>query len=237
MRSHEFFIGDVKLPITPTSITVKERGKNRVVDLLNGNELNVLNVPGLTSYSFEFLLPNEDGFIVSDFVPPFSVVERLKLYMREREVIPFIIIRDTPGLVNSIIKRTTIESLSYDEDSKNGANLRVKVELKFYIPLKTKKYMVKNNHSVGNSKGSDYRVMKVETQKREPKSFVKGKKGEPLNVAIRRGGGSMDNFESIKAANKIVKPYEDMFDRVIYLRPKTKRSRIGGAKMERDYDI
>lgn len=234
MREHEFFIGDVKLPITPTAINVKEKGKNSVVDLLNGNELNVLNKPGLTSYSFEFLLPNEDGFLVSSFIPPFTVYERLKLYMKEREVIPFIIIRDTPGLVNSIIKRTTVESLSYDEDSKNGRNLRVKIELKFYIPLKTKKYMVSANASGGLSNGGNYNVRKVEYNKPKAKSFVRGKKGEPLNVAIRRGGGDVKNFESIRALNKIAKPYDDQFDKVINLNSIQKRSRIGGTYMERD---
>lgn len=148
MRPHDIYINETLLPITPSKITTKIKNKNNVVNLINGDDLNQLKKPGLTEYNFQVRLPHEEFPSVDNFVEPPVILELLeKLKTEEKKegeeedpkVFQFIVIRNTPGLVNSVNEKVTLEDYDIIEDAKEGRDILVDIFLKKYIPLKTKK--------------------------------------------------------------------------------------------------
>lgn len=202
MRAHDFYIGSIHLPISPSSIEISSKGKNKVLDLINGNEFNVINKPGLLEYRFSFFLPSRDAPVVTRWLPPFKVIEAIEKYRNEKEVIPFIIIRHDPGLKNSIIRKATVEDFSYKEDSKDAPGLSCEIRLKFFIPLKTRELKVKKEGE---------KIVLVEGSSIKPKvSSIVGRRGEPLNVTMRRAGVSAKSIDSVMVNNDIRDAYSDM---------------------------
>ena len=57
--SYYFFIGDTMLPIPPEKMSLKVKGKNKTVTLINEGEVNIIKQPGLTEISFDARLPNK----------------------------------------------------------------------------------------------------------------------------------------------------------------------------------
>ena len=154
---YDFYIDGQLLPITPASIDTKIGNKNKIVTLLNGEELNLLKKPKLTEFDFEFRLPSEDYPAVKSFVAPITVLNKLEDLKKNKKSFQFIIIR-TPyekGLNNSINKKVTLEEYTIKEDVKNGPDLIVSVKLKQYIPIKTKVVNTKADENKGVSVTSD----------------------------------------------------------------------------------
>lgn len=150
MREHDFYLGDLRLPITPGQIETKIKNKNEVIEILSGYDLNLIRNPGLTEFSFEFRLPNVNYPAVGNFVKPIEVLNLLEKYKTAKEkedrVFQFIIIRHTEGLVNSINKSVTLEDYDINEDFKEAGDLIVNVKLKQYIPLKTRELKTKEEN-------------------------------------------------------------------------------------------
>ncbi|WP_304017466.1 hypothetical protein [Fenollaria timonensis] len=210
MRAHDFYIDSFKLPITPEDIEVNYKGKNKAIDLLNGDELNVLNKPSLTTFKFDFFLPRDYAPIVGEYIEPFTVAHGVEKMMKEKKIIPFIIIRHDRGLKNSIIKKATVEDFSYEESVENAPGLMASITLKVYIPLKTKVLTAKSD-------GEKTTLSEVNTADREAKASVKVRENEPINVAIRRGGGNIKNYKRIKDKNKITSVIADYTGKTLEL--------------------
>lgn len=196
MRAHDFYIDNFKLPITPKDIEVSYKGKNKAIDLLNGDELNVLNKPSLTIFKFEFFLPRDYAPIVGEYVEPFTIIDGIEKIRKEKKIIPFIIIRHDKGLKNSIIKKATVEDFSYEESVENAPGLMASISLKLYIPIKTKVLTAKSD-------GEKTTLSEVSVSEKKKKESVKVRENEPINVAIRRGGGNIKNYKRIKDKNRI----------------------------------
>ena len=110
-KGYDFYIDGLLLPITPGSIDTKIGNKNKIVTLLNGEELNLLKKPKLTEFDFDCTLPSENYPAVKSFVPPITVLNKLEDLKKNKKSFQFIIIR-TPyesGLNNSINKKVTLE--------------------------------------------------------------------------------------------------------------------------------
>lgn len=139
-KGYDFYIDDLLLPITPKKINTKIKNKNKVVTLLNGEELNLLKKPGLTEFSFEFRVPTDDFPSVKQFISPQIILNKLEKLKVEKKAFQFIIIRSSyqENLNNSINKSVTLEDYEILEDADNGADLIISVNLKQYLPIKTK---------------------------------------------------------------------------------------------------
>ncbi len=156
-KGYDFYIDGLLLPITPGSIDTKIGNKNKIVTLLNGEELNLLKKPKLTEFDFDCTLPSENYPAVKSFVPPITVLNKLEDLKKNKKSFQFIIIR-TPyesGLNNSINKKVTLEEYVIKEDVKNGPDLVVSIKLKQYIPLKTKVVNTKADEHKGITVTSD----------------------------------------------------------------------------------
>ena len=57
---YEFYMDGVRLPVTPSSLTIKTANQNKTINLINEGQVNVLKTPGLSKISFSALLPNRE---------------------------------------------------------------------------------------------------------------------------------------------------------------------------------
>ncbi|MDY2987691.1 MAG: hypothetical protein SOR77_08675 [Peptoniphilus sp.] len=150
-KGYDFYIDDLLLPITPAKINTKIKNKNKVVTLLNGEELNLLKKPGLTEFNFEFRVPSDEFPSVKAFVSPQSVLNKLQDLKVNKKTFQFKILRSKyqSNLNDSINKSVTLEDYEILEDAENGMDLIISIFLKQYIPLKTK---IINVNADNNSK-------------------------------------------------------------------------------------
>ena len=57
---YEFYMDGVRLPVTPSSLTIKISNQNKTINLINEGQRNIIKTPGLSKYSFNALLPNRE---------------------------------------------------------------------------------------------------------------------------------------------------------------------------------
>ena len=49
---YEFYMDGVRLPVTPSALTIKIANQNKTINLINEGQVNVLKTPGLSKISF-----------------------------------------------------------------------------------------------------------------------------------------------------------------------------------------
>ena len=54
---YKFYFNQDVLPVTPGAITTTFKNQNKTITLINEGEVNLPKAPGLTEYSFKFMLP------------------------------------------------------------------------------------------------------------------------------------------------------------------------------------
>ena len=57
---YEFYMDGVRLPVTPSALTIKTANQNKTINLINEGQVNILKAPGLSKISFSALLPNRE---------------------------------------------------------------------------------------------------------------------------------------------------------------------------------
>ncbi len=70
--AYKMYLGDVLMPITPSKVQVKVNSQNKTMNLIDGNEINILKAPGLTVGEKVLLIRVQNG-------NKFIVIDRLKL--------------------------------------------------------------------------------------------------------------------------------------------------------------
>ena len=93
---YEFYMDGVRLPVTPSSLTIKISNQNKTINLINEGQRNIIKTPGLSKYSFNALLPNREypfacypnGYQPAQYY--MSLLEKLK---RECKPFEFLVIR------------------------------------------------------------------------------------------------------------------------------------------------
>ena len=140
-----FYLADLKLPITPSSLNIKTGSKNTTVTLINDGEINILKKPSLRDISFEFLLPHQKY--------PFSNHHDVKQHYATT-IIPLIqaLKEDGRAFLFKVIRLGSrgeslfhtcilshIEDFEFDEDVESlGLDVKCKITLKEWKPYSTK---------------------------------------------------------------------------------------------------
>ena len=52
---YEFYMDGVRLPVTPSALTIKISNQNKTINLINEGQRNIIKAPGLSKYSFNAL--------------------------------------------------------------------------------------------------------------------------------------------------------------------------------------
>lgn len=181
---YQVYVGGFLLPITPDKIMVHIANKNRVMELVDGSEVNVMNAPGLSEISFEVLLPRVSypfAFSTISTEEFLTLFERLKV---EKKTTSIYIIRDKAlqSARNSGFSKLTLEEYSIEEAAENGRDLKVSLEFKKYVPPK----YIRLAPAKGISKGGTMPVVAVKRGKEETVGDVL-KKVAPLYHMVQKG--------------------------------------------------
>lgn len=140
---YEVYLDDRMLPIPPEKIPIKYSGQNKTMNLMNGEEVNLIQPPGLAEISLDFILPQMsypaavwDGSVSSaeDFL------DHLRELKESKGPFEFIVIRGGSWARNSFdtCMDVTLEEYKVSDDVKEGIDLVVSVSLKEFRNYGTK---------------------------------------------------------------------------------------------------
>lgn len=142
---YSFFFDDMQLPVTPSKLSVKIKGNNKTLTLVNEGDINFLRSPGLTEISFEMLLPMLEQYsFASEYHQPDYYLGILESYVTGKKPFRFIVSRVSPSgdkLYDTNIK-VSLEDYTVSEDATDGFDVTVSINLKQYIDYATKKVTV-----------------------------------------------------------------------------------------------
>ena len=141
--AYEIHMGNILCPVTPSKLQAKIKNQNKTMNLISGEEVNVLNKPGLTEITYDLLLPNvkypfatyKSGFVGADFF--LNEFERMKTL---KKVFLFKIIRSFPNGKSLFDTNmfVSLEDCTIKEDAKEGFDIVVSIKLKQFKPYGTK---------------------------------------------------------------------------------------------------
>lgn len=139
---YEVYLDDMRLPITPQKIQIKYENQNKTVDLINGEEFNIIRPPGLCEISLDAVIPQSDyPFAFWDGAGDAEeFIERLRELKEAQSEFEFIVIREGPGRQNFFDTNmdVTLEDYKISDDAKEGVDLLVSLTLKEYQHYGTK---------------------------------------------------------------------------------------------------
>ena len=132
--SYTCYLGGMEVP-TPAKLTVKVKGNNKTLVLLNEGEINFLRAPGLT----EITVPLEFPMLGGDRSPSvyLDMLEELKT---GRKTTQFILVRASPDGRRLFDTNLTVSVEDYNivEDAAKGLDVSVDVNLKQWRDYGTK---------------------------------------------------------------------------------------------------
>lgn len=141
--AYEVYIDDMLLPLPPEKIPVKYSGQNKTVNLISGEQINLVKAFGLAEIGIDVIIPQMDypcavwdGSIDSaeDFL------ERLKELKDGKRPFEFTVIRQGMGgdsLFDTSLD-VTLEDYKVTDDVSEGLDLLVSLTMKEYKSYGTK---------------------------------------------------------------------------------------------------
>ena len=136
--SYTCYLDGVEWP-TPEKLTVKIKGQNETITLLNEGEINFLRVPGLTEIVVPFTLPMLSAARSPEYY--LGILEKLKT---DKRTTRFIMVRRSPNgrsLYDTNMK-VSVEDYNIVEEAKEGLDVSVDVNLKQWRAYGTKTFTV-----------------------------------------------------------------------------------------------
>lgn len=134
---YEVYLKNMLLPVTPEKMSVRIKGNNKTVNLINEGEVNILKMPGLTEVELECEIPQVRqpyAIYKSGFRDAQYYLDILEGFKTKRRPFQFIVSRRTPGRDNLATTNIKVALEDYDivEDAGNGFDFRIKIKLKQY---------------------------------------------------------------------------------------------------------
>ncbi|MBQ9604224.1 MAG: LysM peptidoglycan-binding domain-containing protein [Firmicutes bacterium] len=197
---YHFFLGDIHFPITPESFEVKVGSNNRTVNLLSGDDINILRAPMLKEISFKAVLPEEKYPFCSSyggFVKGSKIAERIGKMKKNNETVQFIVFRSR-GLqyLGHTHISVNVEDYSVEESAEQGYDRVLKIRLKEYRYYFTRIYQENGDGSLSPT------GIAPKTAESGKTGIVTVKSGDTLWDIAQRYYGSGSEYMKIYNANK-----------------------------------
>lgn len=132
--SYTCYLGGMEVP-TPAKLTVKIKGNNKTLVLLNEGEINFLRSPGLTEITVPLVFPMLGGSR-----SPSAYLDMLEGLKTGKKTTQFILVRASPDGRRLYDTNMTVSVEDYNivEDAKKGLDVSVDVSLKQWRDYGTK---------------------------------------------------------------------------------------------------
>lgn len=204
---YSIFLANIQLPVAPSKITMKTANSNKTMELINGSEINFLRTPGLTEFSFDFLIPHTQyvfAVYADGFNPQSYYMEALEKFKTDKKPFKFGIMRTLPNgkVLFNTLTEVSLEDYSVNESASEGFDLVASVKLKQFNPIKTTTQTVIKKTEAGA-------VVKEETvrpiSKETPKSYTV-KSGDTLWAICKSNLGDGAKYGEIAKLNGISNP-------------------------------
>ena len=196
---YHFFLGDIHFPIAPDSFKVRVGSNDREVDLVSGEDINILKAPGLKEISFKALLPEMKYPFCSyygGFITGREIVRRIGEMKKKKEPVRFIVFRHRGlkymGHVNISV---SVDEYSVEESAEQGFDSVIDIKLKEYRYFYTRKYSE-------NQSGSVSPVGTAAETERQKRGTVVVQSGDTLWDIAKRYYGDGSQYTKIYEANK-----------------------------------
>ena len=199
-------------PIAPSKIKTKINGNNKTVELINDGEINILKSPGLTEYSFDLLLPNQQypfaEYSGGTFRYAQYYLDILAALKRTKAPFEFTMSRSIPDgrdakigfqkakQVSYICTKVTLEDYTIEDNVNEGTDIKVSVELKQYVPYGTKVDIIKKKKKKKKKSRSGKKGLKAH------KYVIKKK--DTLRKIAKKEMGDSSQWRAIYIKNKSI---------------------------------
>lgn len=127
--SYNCYLFGELMPQTPAKLSVKIKGQNKTVTLLDEGEINLLKYPGLTEISLSLTFPMLSTEKRPDYY--LSLLERAKT---RRQTTQFLLTRSSPSgaLLYDTNLKVSVEDYTTNEAATTGLDVSVDIKLKQY---------------------------------------------------------------------------------------------------------
>ena len=200
---YSFYFGNMLLPITPSKLTVKIKGNNKTLTLVNEGDINFLRHPGLTEITFDAVLPMLGQYsFAKSFRRPDYYLDTFEKLMTSCEPFRFIVSRVSPSgkLLYDTNMKVSLENYTATEDATKGPDVTVAITLKQYISYSTK--TVKVVKPAEESKPTVTEEKKRDTSSAPKVKTYKVKSGDCLWNIAKKYYGNGAQYTKIYNANK-----------------------------------
>lgn len=138
---YSFYIDGTLLPVAPQKLTVKIKGNNKTLTLVNEGDINFLRAPGLTEISFDAVLPMLGQYhFAGSYRKPDSYLDLFEGLMTGKVPFRFLVSRVSPSgkLLYDTNMKVSLENYTVTEDATKGPDVTVAITLKQFISYSTK---------------------------------------------------------------------------------------------------
>lgn len=204
-KGYMFYMNGILVPVPPSKLNTKFKNKNKVVNLINEGDFNILKEAGLTEISFDMMLPAFKypfaNYLGGVFLPIKYYLEVLEMLKKTKKPFNFIVVRE--GYIGTLgydtCMKVSLENWQIKEDAKNGSDVVVTVNLKEYKErnnLITKLVTTADSVSVVTSKVRDSSLKVI------PKTY-EVKEGDTLYTIAKKELGNGENYKELVTLNKL----------------------------------
>lgn len=212
-KGYHFFIGDLELPYAPSELKVTIGSNNQTVELINGNEINILKNPKLTEIEFDVELPRGRQYAFANkLVSSKTYTDYFEKLMVDKAQTKLVITRPNPFLkgssgiggtikdFESTVLTVSLEGYTLEESAENAYDVIVSLKFKEYVSYGTvKKKVVSNNKNNNNSNKKPVESADKKVPKNKTHTV---KSGDTLWGISKKYYGTGTKWETIYEANK-----------------------------------
>lgn len=205
-NGYNFYFQDgsdvLTFPITPSKLTITVGSKNKVVNLIDEGDINILKSPSLVEVDFEARFPMRK-YPYSREVDSFqNYYDFFKSLKEDKKSFRFIVTRTKPNGdrtwdTNLLV---ALEDFSFNEDADEGDDVLVSFKLKQYKPYGVTTIQIKQDTSPSTTSTS--KKTRDTGNKAKKSTTYTVKSGDSLWLIAKKHYGDGNQWKKIYNANK-----------------------------------